>query len=134
MKILLIEDDADDIGLLEDALNSHGVSYTMETLNDGSSALDYIETAARLPDIIILDFNLPRVHGREVVLGLKSSPSFKAVPLVVLTTSSAREDIEFAYSKGVDKYLTKPNSLAEFAKIVETIIRLGVKKESPAGN
>lgn len=125
MKILLIEDDLDDIGLLEDALNSHGVPYALETLNDGSSALDYIETATRCPDIIILDFNLPRVHGREVVLRLKSSPSFKTIPLVVLTTSSAREDIEFAYSKGVDKYLTKPNSLAEFARIVETIIRLG---------
>lgn len=134
MKILLIEDDPDDIGLLEDALNSHGVSYTMETLNDGSLALDYIETAMLRPDIIILDFNLPRVHGREVVLRLKSSPSFKAIPLIVLTTSSARDDIEFAYSKGVDKYLTKPNNLVEYAMIVETIIRLGVKKESPSGS
>ena len=133
MNILLIEDDPDDIGLLEDALNSHGVSYTLETFHDGSSALDHIETATRSPDIIILDFNLPRVHGREIVLGLKSSPTFKTIPLIVLTTSSAREDIEFAYSKGVDKYLTKPNSLTEFAGIVETIIRLGVKKESPRG-
>ena len=125
MNILLIEDDLDDIELLEDALKDQDVSFTMKTLNDGSAAVDYIAASDNQPDIIILDFNLPKVHGREVVLEIKSSASFSMIPLVVLTTSSAREDIEFSYSHGVDKFFTKPTTLADFSKIVEAIVNLG---------
>jgi CheY-like chemotaxis protein len=130
MKILLIEDDLDDIELLEDALKTHGEPYSMETLNDGSAALDYIGSGSSRPDIIILDFNLPKVHGREVVLGVKSS-DFSTIPLVVLTTSSAKEDMDFAYSQGVDKFFTKPTTLADFAKMVESILSLGRKTGNP---
>jgi CheY-like chemotaxis protein len=131
MKILLIEDDLDDIELLEDTLKRlgplRGVAWTLDTLHDGNAAVDYIRMGAGRPDIIILDFNLPKIHGREVVLEIKSSASFKSIPLVVLTTSSAREDIDFAYNHGVDKYLTKPTTMEEFGRIVGTIIDLGEK-------
>src|SRR5579871_4334033 len=85
--ILLIEDDGDDIELLEDALRTNGVHHKLLTLNDGNAALEHIASGTAHPDIIILDFNLPKVHGREVVLGIKSS-DWANIPLVVLTTSS----------------------------------------------
>jgi CheY-like chemotaxis protein len=132
--ILLIEDDPDDIELLEDALKTYmetnGGGFQMETLNDGNAALDYMGRGAAHPDIIILDFNLPKVHGREVVLGIKSSP-YANIPLVVLTTSSSREDMDFAHRQGVAQYFTKPTTQAEFARIVNTIVRLAQKSAAP---
>lgn len=131
LKILLIEDDVDDIELFEDALRTNGAPYTMDILNDGSAALDYIEASAGQPDIIILDFNLPKVHGREVVKAIKAS-DLSAIPLVVLTTSSARADMDFAYSRGADKFFTKPTTLADLEKIVEAIVSLAEQTGSPA--
>src|SRR5215203_978778 len=108
MKILLIEDDLDDIELLHEALSSRNIPYTMETINDGGKAILYIRNCQECPDIIILDFNLPKVHGRQIILEIKSVDSFKDIPLLVLTTSSAKEDIDYAYENGADKYLVKP--------------------------
>jgi CheY-like chemotaxis protein len=127
MKILLIEDDQDDIELFEEAMKANGTPYTMDTINDGLEALDYIAGRPGHPDIIILDFNLPKIHGRELVSAIKSSADLSTVPLVVLTTSSAREDIDFAYRRGVDKFFTKPTTLAVLGEIVEAIIALAGK-------
>ena len=134
MKILLIEDDLDDIELFTDALEAHGAPYALNTLNDGNAALDYIGAATGRPDIIILDFNLPKIHGREVALAIKSSALWSKIPLVVLTTSSAREDIDFADSQGVDKYFSKPTTFADLAEIVGTIVSLGEKHMASAGD
>jgi DNA-binding response OmpR family regulator len=133
MKILLIEDDLDDIGLFEEALKDHGAPYAMDTLNDGNVALDYIAAGSGHPDIIILDFNLPKVHGRELVSAIKSSHDLSSIPLVVLTTSSAREDMDFAYGRGVDKFFTKPTTMAGLAEIVEAIFILAARTGPAAG-
>ena len=77
MKILLIEDDLDDIELLQEALSSRSVPYNMEIVNDGGEAINYIRSCVDCPDVIILDFNLPKVHGREIILEIKSIASFK---------------------------------------------------------
>ena len=125
--ILLIEDDADDIELLEDALATNGVDHNLHTLNDGNAVLEYISSGASHPDIIILDFNLPKVHGREVVMGIKSS-NWANIPLVVLTTSSSREDMEFSYRHGVNKFFTKPTTQSEFAAIIDAVV--GIAEQS----
>jgi DNA-binding response OmpR family regulator len=130
LSILLIEDDMDDIELLEDALRAKGVDYDMDTLNDGNAALDHVASGTTHPDIIILDFNLPKVHGREVVLGIKSS-GWANIPLVVLTTSSSREDMAFAYRQGVSKYFTKPTTQAEFGAIIEAILAIAKNPAAP---
>lgn len=129
--ILLIEDDGDDIELLEDALRTNGVDHKLLTLNDGNAALEHIGSGSAHPDIIILDFNLPKVHGREVVLGIKSS-DWANIPLVVLTTSSSREDMDFAYRHGVDKFFTKPTTQAEFATIIEGIVAIAEQSRPSA--
>lgn len=128
IKILLVEDDLDDVELLEDALRDHNVAYEADILHDGSAAVDYIRTCTSCPDLVILDFNLPKVHGRQIILELKSTTSFKQIPLLILTTSSAREDIDYAYQNGADKYLIKPTSMAQVKELVDEIVRLAGKQ------
>ena len=114
----------DDIELLQEALSSRNVSYQMKTINDGAEAVSYVRNCVDCPDIIILDFNLPKVHGREIIVEIKSVASFKNIPLLVLTTSSAKEDIEYAYANGADKYLVKPVDTGKTNEMVATIVQL----------
>ena len=129
MKILLIEDDLDDIELLQDALTSRNVQYKIQTIKDGEDAIDHIRGSEDLPDIIILDFNLPKVHGREVILEVKADHSFRAVPLLILTTSSAKEDIAYAYAHGADQYIVKPTSVEKMNEMVDCIVELSRKNK-----
>ena len=124
MRILLIEDDLDDIELLQEAFKSRGVQYEMEIITDGSEAVNYLRDNENGPDIIILDFNLPKVHGREVILEIKSVPAFRNIPLMILSTSSSKEDIEYALKNGADKYLVKPSNLNQVDLTVDAIIEL----------
>ena len=127
MRILLIEDDLDDIELLQEAFKSRGVQYEMEIITDGSEAVNYLRHNEHGPDIIILDFNLPKVHGREVILEIKSVPAFKNIPLVVLSTSSSKDDIEYALKNGADKYLIKPSNMNQVDITIDAILELCMK-------
>jgi DNA-binding response OmpR family regulator len=122
MQIFLIEDDMDDIELLQDAMA--GVSHDMHIANDGDAAVELIKSGTIVPDIIILDLNLPKIHGREVLLEIKSFDAYRNIPLVILTTSSATEDITYAYENGANKYLIKPHTGDELKEIVKTIFEL----------
>ena len=128
MNIFLIEDDLDDIELLEEALKKFNVSYSLNYVNDGSAAIDYIHSPENIPDIIVLDMNLPKVHGRDVILKIKSSDKFKNIPLLILTTSSAKEDMDYSYKNGADKYLIKPGTMDEIKKTIDIIINLAGSK------
>jgi DNA-binding response OmpR family regulator len=125
MQIFLIEDDLDDIELLQDALA--GISHDLHIANDGDAAMDLIKSGSIVPDIIILDLNLPKIHGREVLLEIKSFDAYRHIPLVVLTTSSANEDITYAYENGANKYLIKPHTGDELKGIVKAILQLAEK-------
>ena len=128
IRILLVEDDLDDVELLQDALTDNGVDYKMDVVYDGSEAIDYISDNAYCPDIIVLDFNLPKVHGRDVILAIKNSTSYKNVPLLILTTSSAKEDMDYAYKNGADKYLIKPNTVKAIKDVCDTILKLAARQ------
>lgn len=119
--ILLIEDDADDIELLEDALKRNGINFILTAINEGDRVSPYLKTLQVLPDIIILDFNLPKLHGKDVLSNIKASARFKNIPLIVLTTSSLKEDILFAENMGANHFITKPATLADFNKAVSVI-------------
>lgn len=121
--ILLIEDDADDIELLEEALKSNHVSYTLHSIMEGDKVAPYLNTGNDIPDIIVLDFNLPKLHGREILSLIKAADAFSKVPLVVLTTSSSKEDILFAEKMGADHYITKPTTISDFNKAITTIVQ-----------
>ena len=124
IQIFLIEDDADDIELLEVSLKDNKIEYSMDVVMEGDKVEDYIMNCKKLPNIIVMDFNLPRVHGREIIKQIKSNKEFQNIPLLVLTTSTAREDIEYSYQMGADSFITKPTTIQGFNATVGTIVQL----------
>jgi CheY-like chemotaxis protein len=110
INVLLIEDDADDVELLEEALKNEEVIYNLTLITDGSAAVKYFQQPVNFPDIIVMDFNLPKVHGREVLKEIKSHTGFKDIPLLILSTSSSKEDKLFAEQHGVN-YSVKPTTI-----------------------
>jgi DNA-binding response OmpR family regulator len=126
IKILLIEDDGDDVELLQEALNTNDVRFTMEVLNDGSEAVEYINNCTECPHIIVMDYNLPKVHGKEVLKEIKASSLLKDIPLIVLTTSSSKTDMEYAYQMGADKFLIKPITMSEMKFTTTTILEIAL--------
>jgi CheY-like chemotaxis protein len=123
IKILLIEDDGDDIDLLREAFAMNNVNCQIDVVTEGDKAMPYLDEAHELPDVIVMDLNLPKLHGREIMKEIKSREQLSAVPLVVLTTSSMQDDIDFAYSMGVNQYITKPNTIEGFNSTVHAIVR-----------
>ena len=124
IRIFLIEDDADDIELLEVSLKDNNVDYDMEVVMEGDKVQNYLQNCKELPDIIVMDFNLPRVHGREIIKQIKSNEDFRRIPLIVLTTSTAKEDIEYSYKMGADTFITKPTTIQGFNATVGAIVQL----------
>ncbi len=121
-RVLLVEDDAADAMLIEEALFEHGTARTIVKAEDGVAALDYLrETVGRLPDLIILDLNMPRMNGRELLEVLKSDEQLKLIPIVVLTTSASPEDVSGAYHRHANAYVTKPVNLDDFTTAVRSI-------------
>ena len=126
IEILLIEDNAGDARLAREALHDAKVSNHLTWIADGVEALAYLrregqfEKALR-PDLILLDLNLPRKDGREVLSEIKTDDKLKRIPVVILTTSQAEEDILRAYHLNANCYISKPVDLDQFIKVVRTI-------------
>lgn len=126
LEILMVEDNPGDVRLTREALKSGKVWNQVQVVEDGEAALDYLyrrppyEKASR-PDLILLDLNLPKKDGREVLAVIKSDPSLRLIPVVVLTTSQAEEDVLRAYHLSANCYVTKPVDLMQFNRIVHAI-------------
>lgn len=139
IEILLVEDNPGDIRLTQEALKESKVLNTVHIVNDGVEAMAFLRKEEKYvdaprPDIILLDLNLPRKDGREVLVEIKTDEDLKRIPVVILTTSVAEEDILKAYNHYVNCYITKPVELDEFIQIVKSIegfwlsiVRLPVK-------
>jgi two-component system, chemotaxis family, response regulator Rcp1 len=124
--ILMVEDNPGDVRLTREALKDAKVSNTLHVVEDGVAALDFLYRRAPYgeaprPDLILLDLNLPRKNGREVLEEIKQDARLKTIPVVILTTSSAEEDVLRAYSLHANCYITKPVDFVQFTKIVRTI-------------
>ena len=126
LDILLIEDDADDIELLRKALEDNDVRFRMHEITRGDGVAPYLKTCKTLPHVIVMDFNMPRVHGKELLHTFQSHKRFSNVPVVVLTTSAATEDIEYAERLGAKGFLTKPTTIDGFNHAVQTITGLSL--------
>jgi CheY-like chemotaxis protein len=124
IKILLIEDDADDVELLQEAIQDNHVDCTVDVIMEGDKVMPYLKTIDSLPDIIVMDFNLPKLHGREILALIRSIPSFAHIPIMVLTTSASPHDIQYALEKGADRFITKPSTIQGFNATVNTIVSL----------
>ena len=120
--ILLVEDDEADAMLITEALNEHAMARTVGQVEDGVAALDWLRDPERpRPDLIVLDLNMPRMNGRELLDILKRDDKLKMIPVVVLTTSGAPEDVSSAYERYANAYVTKPVNLDDFIRTVRTI-------------
>jgi chemotaxis family two-component system response regulator Rcp1 len=109
-----VEDNVSDAFLLQEAFRELGANVAVEVAEDGAVALESVFEQAkegRGPDLILLDINLPRVNGHEVLSALKDNPQTRAIPVIVLTSSCAESDIQLAYEHSANAYLTKPSSL-----------------------
>ena len=124
--ILLVEDNKADIRLIQEALKNSAIDYQMVTVRDGVGAMAYLyqegdyATASR-PDLIILDLNLPRKDGREVLAEIKTNSQFKRIPVIVLTTSRNEEDIYQSYELNANCFITKSRNLNQLFMIVQRI-------------
>ena len=126
IEILLIEDNAGDARLAMEALREAKVHNNLTWLADGSEALAFLRregkhSGAPRPDLILLDLNLPRMDGRQVLAEIKADPALKRIPVVILTTSQAEEDILRAYNLNANCYISKPVDLDQFIKVVRSI-------------
>ncbi|MFF7216946.1 response regulator [Streptomyces sp. NPDC008238] len=119
--VLLVEDDAADAMLIEDALTTHG-TRNLTQVEDGIAALEYLgDPRHPQPDLVVLDLNMPRMNGRELLDVIKNDENLRAIPVVVLTTSSAPEDVTGAYQRHANAYVTKPVNLDDFERAVQSI-------------
>jgi chemotaxis family two-component system response regulator Rcp1 len=126
IEILLVEDSAGDVRLTQEALRDAKVQNILHVVSDGIEATAFLWRQGRhanapRPDLILLDLNLPKKSGREVLEEIKLDPSLKSIPVVILTTSSAEEDILRSYQLHANSYITKPVDLDQFLKVVKTI-------------
>jgi CheY-like chemotaxis protein len=123
--ILMAEDDPDDRVLTREAMESAHVANELRFVNDGQYLMEYLRKEgeyadAPTPGIILLDLNMPRMDGREALAEIKADPEFRKIPVVVLTTSKAEEDIVRTYDLGVNSFITKPVTFTALVEVMQT--------------
>ena len=139
IEILLVEDNPADVRLTMETIKDYKVKNRLEVVGNGEDAMDFLRRKGKFadkmrPDLILLDLNLPGKDGREVLAEIKVDPDLSRIPVVVLTSSEAEQDIIKAYDLHVNCYITKPVGLNEFVKVVKsiedfwlTIVKLPIK-------
>jgi CheY-like chemotaxis protein len=128
-EILLVEDNPDDVELTRLAFDEARVANTIVVVGDGAEALDYLfargayahRDPAALPSIVLLDLNLPKIDGREVLQAIRSNELTRTLPVVVLTTSTEPFDVEASYALGVNSYIQKPVDFEQFVWAVKQV-------------
>jgi CheY-like chemotaxis protein len=139
ISVLLVEDDPGDVVLIEEAFEHNKVRNTLTIVGDGVEAMEHLRSDAERPDLVLLDLNLPRKDGREVLAEIKSDPGLRSIPVVVLTTSKAEEDILRSYDLHANAYVTKPVDFNRFIEVVRqideffvTVVKLPAHRPPPA--
>jgi chemotaxis family two-component system response regulator Rcp1 len=126
IEILLVEDSVGDADLAREALQNSKVRNTLHVVGDGEAAMAFLRRQGQYasiprPDLVLLDLNLPKKDGREVLAEIKSDDDLKRIPVVILTTSRAEEDVLKSYNLHANCYISKPIDLHQFVKVVKSI-------------
>jgi two-component system, chemotaxis family, response regulator Rcp1 len=126
IQVLLVEDNPGDVRLTKEALKEGKLLHELTVVGDGVDALSFLRKEGKYadalqPELILLDLNLPKKDGREVLAEIKADPQLRRIPVVVLTTSSAEEDILKIYDLHANCYITKPVDLEQFMRVVKSI-------------
>jgi chemotaxis family two-component system response regulator Rcp1 len=139
--ILLVEDNPADVMLTREALKESKVNTTLNVATDGEEALLYVKrlgkhAAAPIPDLILLDLNLPKKDGLSVLSEIKTDPILRRIPIIILTTSHSEQDISNTYTNHANCYIIKPSDFRQFVNVVRsiedfwlTIVRLPIRKK-----
>ncbi|MBI1896533.1 MAG: response regulator [Acidobacteria bacterium] len=126
MEVLLVEDNPGDVRLTQEAFKEGRAPVHLTVAWDGIEALEILyrrgpHAASRRPDLILLDLNLPRKSGREVLAEIKGHPELRSIPVIIMTTSKAEQDVQRAYSLSANCYIAKPVDYDEFLRVVRAI-------------
>lgn len=126
VRILVVDDDPGDVLMIEEALEGSDVEKTIDVVSDGEEAMEFLRRTGRhadasRPDMILLDLNMPRMDGRQVLGEVKKDEDLRTIPIVVLTTSNADTDILSSYTLQANAYVTKPIGLDDFNEVVRRI-------------
>jgi CheY-like chemotaxis protein len=124
ISILLVEDNEGDIVLTTEALEECKIINKVTVIKDGRAAIDFFETInskGEYPDLVLLDVNLPKISGHEVLLFIKQSEKYRSIPVIMLTTSSSERDILLSYQNYVNCYITKPIDVSDFMQAIAKI-------------
>ena len=126
VEILLVEDDPADVVMTREAFHDYKVRNQLHVVNDGAEAMAFLRQEGEYadrprPDLVLLDLNLPKMDGREVLQAIKSDPDLASIPVVVLTTSENEDDVLSSYSLHANAYVTKPVDFERFIEVVRQI-------------
>jgi CheY-like chemotaxis protein len=126
IEILLVEDDPGDVVMTREAFQDYKIHNQLHVVNDGAEAMAFLRQEGEFadrprPDLVLLDLNLPRMDGREVLEAIKSDPELASIPVVVLTTSENEDDVLRSYSLHANAYVTKPVDFERFIEVVRQI-------------
>jgi len=126
IEVLLVEDDPGDVLMTQEAFADHDIANTLNVVMNGEDAIAYMRKSgqfadATTPDLVLLDLNLPRRNGREVLRDVKSDPALRRIPIVVLTTSEAEDDVLAVYDLHANAYVRKPGDFQQFVTAVRAI-------------
>jgi two-component system, chemotaxis family, response regulator Rcp1 len=136
IEILMVEDDASDVRLTAEAFKKLGLPNNMRSVGDGVEALAFLRregkyAGAPRPDIVLLDLNLPKKDGREVLAEIKSDPALKDIPVIVLTGSQADQDILTSYRYHANCFVTKPVNMEQFLEVIRFVRDAWLKPQAP---
>jgi CheY-like chemotaxis protein len=126
IEVLLVEDDPGDVLMTREAFEDNKVANRLHVVSDGAAAMEFLRkqgeySGAPTPDLVLLDLNLPRMDGREVLLAVKQDEALRQIPVVVLTTSESEEDVLRSYALHANAYVTKPVDFDRFIEVVRKI-------------
>jgi CheY-like chemotaxis protein len=129
ISILMADDDEDDCMLASEALTESNLQHQLYVVKDGEELMDYLYRRGKYansentvsPGLILLDLNMPKKDGREALKEIKSNPKFRHIPVVILTTSKAEEDIQLSYYLGANSFIIKPVTFASLIEVMKTI-------------
>lgn len=122
-RLLLVEDDPDDVVLARRVLSRAGIKVEMDVVHDGQEAMDYLKGQGRYqgtekPRLVLLDLNMPKMDGREVLREIRKDPDLKQLPVIILSTSKAEEDIKYCYRQYANSYVVKPENIKAYDEMM----------------